>query len=106
MQAKGSRFDPDHLHHFKDIMIIKPLKKKVLVAENKSEHKSESGIIHEGATSVRESKKATVIAIGPGVTMVKEGDIVLLDWTKGSIIKVDDAQRVIIDEEHIVAVFD
>jgi len=87
-------------------MEVKPLKKKILVAENKSEHKSESGIILEGATSVRESKKATVIAIGPDVTLVKEGDVVLLDWTKGTVVKINDAQRVIIDEEHIVAVFD
>jgi len=87
-------------------MIVKPLKKKVLVAENKSESKSESGIILEGATSVRESKKATVIAIGPDVTMVKEGDVILLDWTKGTVVKIGDAQRVIIDEENIVAVFD
>ena len=87
-------------------MIVKPLKKKVLVAENKSESKSESGIILEGATSVRESKKATVIAIGPDVTMVEEGDVILLDWTKGTVVKIGDAQRVIIDEENIVAVFD
>jgi co-chaperonin GroES (HSP10) len=87
-------------------MIVKPLKKKILVAENKGEHKSESGIILEGATSVRESKKATVVAIGPDVTLVKEGDVVLLDWTKGTVVKINDAQRVIIDEEHVVAVFD
>jgi co-chaperonin GroES (HSP10) len=87
-------------------MEVKPLKKKILVAENKSEHKSDSGIILDGATSVRESKKATVIAIGPDVTLVKEGDVVLLDWTKGTVVKINDAQRVIIDEEHVVAVFD
>ena len=87
-------------------MQVKPMKKKILVAENKSEHKSDSGIILEGATSVRESKKATVIAIGPDVTLVKEGDVVLLDWTKGTVVKINDAQRVIIDEEHVVAVFD
>ena len=87
-------------------MIIKPLKKKILVAENKSETKSESGIILEGAASVRESKRATVLAIGPDVTLVKEGDVVLLEWNKGTVVKVDDAQRVMIDEEFVVAVFD
>jgi len=87
-------------------MIIKPLKKKILVAENKTETKSEAGIILDNATSVRESKRATVIAIGPDVTLVKEGDVVLLEWTKGAIVKIADAERVIVDEEFIVAVFE
>jgi co-chaperonin GroES (HSP10) len=87
-------------------MIIKPLKKKILVAENKTETKSEAGIILDNASSVRESKRATVIAIGPDVTLVKEGDVVLLEWTKGAIVKINDAERVIVDEEFIVAVFE
>lgn len=87
-------------------MNVKPLHKKVLVAENRSETKSESGIILEGANSVRESKRATVLAIGPEVTTVAVGDVVLLEWNKASVIKIGDAQRAMIDEEHIVAVFD
>jgi co-chaperonin GroES (HSP10) len=87
-------------------MIVKPLKKKILVAENKSERKSEAGIILEGVNSVRDSKRATVLAIGPDVTLVKEGDVVLIEWTKGAIIQIDDAQRVVIDEDFVVAVFD
>jgi co-chaperonin GroES (HSP10) len=87
-------------------MIIKPLHKKVLVAENASEHKTDSGIILDGATSVRESKRATVLAVGPKVTLVDVGDVVLLEWTKASVVKIGDAQRAMIDEEHIVAVFD
>jgi co-chaperonin GroES (HSP10) len=87
-------------------MEVRPLRKKVLVAENKSEVKSESGIILEGATSIRESKRATVLAIGPEVTEVKVGDVILLDWTKATVVKVGDAQRAMIEQEHIVAVFD
>jgi co-chaperonin GroES (HSP10) len=87
-------------------MIIKPMKKKVLIAENVSESKTTSGIILDGANSVRDSKKGTVLAIGPDVTEVKVGDVVYLEWTKGSVVKVGDAQRVIIDEEFIVAVVD
>jgi hypothetical protein len=37
---------------------------------------------------------------------VKEGDVVLLEWTKGAIVKIADAERVIVDEEFIVAVFE
>lgn len=87
-------------------MNIRPLHKKILVAENKSEQKTESGIILEGANSVRDSKRGTVLAIGPEVTDVKVGDVVYLDWTKASIVKVGEAQRVIIDEEFIVAILD
>lgn len=85
-------------------MNVTPLKKKVLVAENKSEHKTDSGIILEGATSVRESKQGTVLAVGPQVTLVKVGDVIMLEWNKAQVIKIGDAQRVIVDEENIVAV--
>jgi len=87
-------------------MIIKPMKDRVLVAENNSETKTESGIILEGATSVRESKRATVLAIGPDVTSVKVGDVVLLEWHKAQVVKIGDAQRAMVKEEEIVAVFD
>jgi co-chaperonin GroES (HSP10) len=87
-------------------MEVRPLRKKVLVAENKSEVKSESGIILDGATSVRESKRATVLAIGPEVTEVKVGDVVLVEWAKATPVKVGDVQRAMIEQEHIVAVFE
>ena len=90
----------------KVIMNVKPLFKKVLVAEVKAVTKSESGIILEGANSVREQNRAQVLAVGPDVTDVKEGDVVLLDWTKASVVKVDGAQRAIVDQDHIVAVYE
>jgi co-chaperonin GroES (HSP10) len=90
----------------KDAMNIVPLKNKVLVAENKSEQKTESGIILEGANSVRDSRSGTVVAVGPDVVDVKVGDVIYLEWNKGQIVKVDDAQRVIIEDKYIVAVLD
>ena len=87
-------------------MEVKPLHKKVLVAQNKDEVKTESGIILDDAASVRESRTGTVLAIGPEVTMVEIGDKVLLEWNKAQVVKIGDAQRVIIEEENIVAVFD
>jgi len=85
---------------------VTPLKKKVLVAENKVEQVTESGIILEGTTSNRESKRGTVLAVGPEVTLVKVGDVILLEWVKAQVVKIDDAQRVIVDEDNIVAVFE
>ena len=87
-------------------MNVTPLKDKVLIAENKAEHKSQSGIILEGATSIRESKTGTVLAVGPDVTEVKVGDKVYLEWNKAQIVKISDAQRVIIKQEDIVAVIE
>ena len=87
-------------------MQVIPLKDKVLVAENKSEVKTESGLILDDATSVRDSRKGTVLAIGPDVKEVKVGDTIYLEWNKAQVVTVDGAQRVIVKEEHIVAVAD
>jgi len=87
-------------------MIVKPLFKKVLVAEIKAVTKSEAGIILDNANSVREQNRAKVLAIGPDVTDVKEGDTILLDWTKASVIKIDGAQRAVVDQDHIVALLE
>jgi co-chaperonin GroES (HSP10) len=85
-------------------MDVIPIKDRVLVAENASEVKSESGIILDNAKSVRESKTGTVLAIGPDVVDVKVGDKIYLEWNKAHVVKIGDAQRVIIKQEDIVAV--
>ena len=87
-------------------MTVTPLKKKVLVAENKAEQTTESGIILDGTTSNRDSKQGTVLAVGPQVTLVKVGDVILLEWNKAQVVKIGDAQRVIVDEDNIVAVLE
>jgi co-chaperonin GroES (HSP10) len=86
-------------------MEVKPLKKFVLVAENKKEKTTESGIVlSDGARGVGDTAKATVLAIGDDVVDVKVGDVVLLDWAKASAVKVGDVQRAMIKEEFIIAV--
>ena len=87
-------------------MIVKPLRKMVLVAENAVDQTTDSGIILDGTTSARDSKTGTVLAIGSEVTAVNVGDKVYLEWNKGQVVKIDDAQRVMIKEEFIVAVVD
>lgn len=86
-----------------DNMNIKPLRKNVLLAENREQYKSEAGIIVE-SNSVANSKTGTVLAIGNEVTMVEVGDKVLVEWNKGKIVTVDGAQRVMISEDDLVAV--
>ena len=87
-------------------MQFKPLKDKVLVAENNSETKSEFGIILDDAKSVRESKTGTVLAIGPDVTEVQIGDKILLEWSKATVVKIGDAQRVVLKQSDIVAILE
>jgi co-chaperonin GroES (HSP10) len=87
-------------------MNVQPLHDKVLVAENSRENTTESGIVIQGAAGTGESKSGTVLAVGPDVTDVKVGDVVYLMWSKAAVVKVGDAQRVIIKQEDIVAVLE
>jgi chaperonin GroES len=87
-------------------MNVLPLKTQVLVAENKKEDTTESGIIIEGARGVGNTAKATVLAVGPDVKDVKVDDVILLDWSKASPVKLGDVQRAMIKEEFIIAVFE
>jgi chaperonin GroES len=86
-------------------MNVIPLKDRVLVAENKRENTTESGIVLQGA-GFDQSKTGTVLAIGPDVTDVKVGDVIYLEWNKAAVVKIGDAQRVMIKQENIVAVLE
>lgn len=86
-------------------MNVIPLKDRVLIAENKRDNTTESGIILEGA-GFDQSKTGTVLAIGPDVTSVAVGDVVYLEWNKAAVVKIGDAQRVMVKQEFIVAVLD
>lgn len=77
---------------------------RILVAENKKENTTTSGIILDGARGVGDTVKATVLAIGPEVKDVKVGDVILLDWAKASPVKVGDAQRAMVKEEFVIAI--
>ena len=76
---------------------------RVLIAQNAKENKTESGIIL-GDKGTGEVSKATVLAVGPDVTEVKVGDVILPEWAKASPVKVDGNERAMIKEEHIIAV--
>ena len=83
---------------------VQPLNSKILAAEIKKERKSESGIILENVSSVKETAAAKVLAVGPDVKSVSVGDEVYLDWQKTKLVVVEGAQRVIVDEEDVMAV--
>ena len=80
-----------------------PLGTKILAAEIKKERKSESGIILENVSSVKETAAARILAVGPNVSLVREGDEVYLDWAKTKLVVIDGSQRVLVDEEDVHA---
>lgn len=81
-----------------------PLGTKVLASEIKKERKSESGIILDGASSTKETAAARLLAVGPDVQRLKAGDEVYLDWSKTKLIVIDGAQRVLLDQEDVMAI--
>ena len=83
---------------------MEPLGTKVYIAEVKTEKKTASGIILDTATSVRETKFAEVLAVGYDVKKVRVGQRIVLDWSKCFPVKVNDIERAIVDEEHILAI--
>ena len=65
-----------------------PLKKQILIKANSQEAVTTSGLILEGTTLV-DSRTATVIRVGPDVTVVKPGYIVYVNWTKALPVKIE-----------------
>lgn len=84
-------------------MSVRPLHDKVLIAEGKKDTATESGIILD-SRGMGNTTPGIVLAIGPDVKEVKEGDTVYLDWSKAKPVTVDGAQRVMISEKEIIAV--
>lgn len=86
-------------------MTFEPLGKRVYIAEVKTEKKTASGIILEGANSIRETKFAEVLAVGYDVKKVRVGQRIVLDWSKCFPVKVGDIERAVIDEDHILGTY-
>jgi chaperonin GroES len=86
-------------------MSIRPLHDKVLIAEGKKDTVTDSGIILD-SRGLGNTTPGIVIAVGPDVKEVKEGDTVYLDWGKSSPVSVEGAQRVMIQEKEIIAILE
>ena len=86
-------------------MIVKPLKDKLLIAEGKKDTMTGSGIILDGR-GLGNTTPGIVVAIGPDVLDVNEGDTVYFDWSKSKPVTVNGVQRVMISESEIIAVLE
>ena len=68
-------------------MSVRPLKDNVIIERQEKEQVSAGGIVLPGGD--REvADKAVVVAIGPEVSDINEGDVVLVNWNKAS--KIDE----------------
>ena len=68
-------------------MSVRPLKDNVIIERQEKEQVSSGGIVlPNGDREVAD--KALVIAIGPEVSDINEGDVVLVNWNKAS--KIDE----------------
>ena len=82
-----------------------PIKDKVAVVRIKSELKTESGIVLEGART-NEVDKAKVIAIGPQVDMVEVGQTVLVDWSRVQVTTIEGAPVYLLSQNDIHGVIE
>lgn len=85
-------------------MQIKPTATKILVEENKQDEVRESGIIISSNTSGTNTRSAKVVATGSDVTLAKVGDDVYVDWSKGSLIKIDGRTLIFVESEFVLGV--
>lgn len=83
---------------------MQPLGTKVYIAEVQVEKKTVGGIILTQDNALRETKFAKVLAVGDKVENIKEGDKIVLDWSKCYPVKVDGTERAIVDQEHVLAI--
>lgn len=68
-------------------MSVRPLKDNVIIERQEKEQVTAGGIVLPGGD--REvADKAVVVAIGPEVSDINEGDVVLVNWNKAS--KIDE----------------
>jgi co-chaperonin GroES (HSP10) len=83
---------------------MKMLQDNVLLAEVAKEETTSGGIIISGAQMSKGSQPGLVLAVGPDVLDIEQGDRVFLDWSKSLPVDHDMKQAVIVSSEHIKAV--
>lgn len=86
-------------------MILKPIKKNIIVTIIEKEKVTASGIILKHADA-EEVSKGTVLSIGPDVTLIEVGQVILPNWNKAVKTKFDDTDYFIVNEDDVVLIFE
>jgi len=85
--------------------MLKPIKKNIVIQIIEKEKVTSSGIILKHADA-EEVSKATVLAIGPDVTLIEEGQVILPNWNKAIPTKFDSEDYFIVNEDEVVLIFE
>lgn len=88
---------------------MKALRDQVMIeqVEIDDQVKTESGLILTGQSANAGSIRwARVLSVGPEVTAVKEGEIIVPDWNKAQPTKHEGKLIAFIPEEHVLAVIE
>lgn len=80
------------------------LNDQVLVAAAPKEKTTEGGIILSSEVKATASEPGVVIAAGPDVEHLKQGDTVYLSWDKSMPVRIGGQDAVIVAAEHIKAI--
>lgn len=86
-------------------MTLKPIKKNIIVTIIEKEKVTASGIILKHADA-EEVSKGTVISIGPEVTLIETGQVILPNWNKAIKTKFDDTDYFIVHEDDVALIFE
>lgn len=92
-------------------MQLKPLGDRVVLKQQETEEKTQSGIILPDSAKEK-SQVAVVVAVGPGTKkdgkkvdmQVKEGDKVIYSQYAGTDVKLEDEEYIVVGQDDIIAI--
>lgn len=92
-------------------MQLKPLGDRVVLKQLEAEEKTKSGIILPDSAQEK-PQEAVVVSVGPGIEQdgkkvamqVKEGDKVIYSKYKGTEVKLEDTEYIVIEQSDIIAI--
>ena len=82
---------------------MKPLRNNVLLIQKAAESTTSSGLVLMGDAE-KGIKQGVVVAVGPEVKYVSEGNFVVPDWAKGKPTTYQGQQAAVISEDDILAI--
>jgi co-chaperonin GroES (HSP10) len=83
---------------------MKALKDNIVVAEVAEQNQTAGGIILTQDLASG-SKPAKVVAVGPDVEHVKEGDQIVIKWGEAVAFTEDRQQYAVLSEKHVYAIY-
>lgn len=83
---------------------MNPLKNYILVTQAEAETQTSSGIILAGDTTTG-SKPAKVLAVGPDVNQVRQGEKIAIKWSEAVAVTYQGKAAALISEEFVYGIY-